>query len=1105
MDDQVFSNEQVLDTPGEGVTSGALTVVDLSTGIVEAISGKLVLVGSDAWNETGIFQTTGVSRELGKALFFTASVSNINGAPRIGWNTSAALATAFPHGLSFDNAGIRFNTSSGLVIIGTTVASTDYETLIVLGGYDSNGIPFKLGDTIGDFLYGSHAFIRGGVFAAWTLVWTEPSVNTATMYAIANHNPAGFSTTLHNIIIPVPVLDPSIMFHPQFLATFTGDNDDSLFLDYIPEVGSKFQTGAFDLMASFNDADDQPFVNEQVINTIEEGAEAGSLTVVNTGGGSVEVVNGKLELVGDGEWDRTGFFDPTGISRVLGKVVFSIFNSSTVTNRYMLGFESTAALSTAFDGGAYQIGSDGTIRALRAVPVIVGDYSASTDYKFAILLGGHDSNEIPWISGDVAADNLYGYRLLVKGGAFTNWTLLWIDVASNTSPEYLVSNQRDTDTTLLDNLYIPTNPLSPSIMFQPKYLSTFTGANGTQIVAYDPEVGGRLESGGITWTIQDNEATNNPGLGSELIAAVADREFTGGDNWVDVGLTSFDTTGDLSISGNVPDLAELPVINAPTTASSLYVLEFDIANIVSLWRIRTKDTGLLIGDVAFNGSKKLYFISDDGGFKVITLGVPSTGDFNNFSLKEITLNEIFATDDLGITQGIFDVDVTIPTTNDGFAGLVLALNSVNSPTDYIEVFYNRATGKVEVTKFVAGSPTSLMNETTAYGGAGTQLRAILTYISATDDLKLRVYYNGALVGTEQTIEDNGIAGNTRHGIMSVSPNNSLDNFTVHSLTDSDWDAEILRAKSTWRIQDNKAVNNPGVGSELITVSDNKDFTVWGNVTWIAHLGSIADGTGKMEVTLPGAGRGGAGLPTAPEAVVGKTYKVAADVWQDTTTTTDFFIQFGGGVSEIPITIGAGQATITGYITSDSASTLYIITDDSDGGKFFVDNVSVEQVTLNEIFATDDLGITQGIFDADVTIPTASDSIAGLVLALDSVNSPANYIEVFYNRGTGKVEVAKYVAGSRTSLINETTGYSAGAQLRVILTYISATDDLKLRVYYDGALVGTEQTIEDNDIAGNTRHGMMSVSPNSSLENFTVHSLTDGDWDAEITLKTEETY
>lgn len=77
--------------------------------------------------------------------------------------------------------------------------------------------------------------------------------------------------------------------------------------------------------------------------------------------------------------------------------------------------------------------------------------------------------------------------------------------------------------------------------------------------------------------------------------------------------------------------------------------------------------------------------------------------------------------------------------------------------------------------------------------------------------------------------------------------------------------------------------------------------------------------------------------------------------------------------------------------------------------------------------------------------------AGLVINyLDA----SNFVIGFYNRATGKAELLKCVTGTWTSLINTTVAYSAGAELKII---VSGTT---YQLWYNGAQVGINQTISD---------------------------------------------
>ncbi len=322
-------------------------------------------------------------------------------------------------------------------------------------------------------------------------------------------------------------------------------------------------------------------------------------------------------------------------------------------------------------------------------------------------------------------------------------------------------------------------------------LDTFTDSNDVTLQNHINDTKNIIwQSGSTTWTIQSNTANNNPGLGGE---EVTNPGFTGNADGWDLGGTAAYAANAVTLTGNSAATNyvgqdNLWANNSKDDALIKLVYEITVNTLVGNDRAFV---GGISGNEAFTqldidtsvGIHTFYLIVDrdtgtnDGIYFSLSSG-NTGGDLTitSVSLEEVTLNEIFASDDLGITQGIFDVDVTIPTVNDGRAGLVLALDSVASPANYIEVFYNRDTGKVEAAKFVASSRTSLINTTATYS-AGAQLRAELTISGS--NLLVDVTYNGNTIGTQQTISDAGIVGNTRYGIMNVDSSNSLDNFEVN--------------------------------------------------------------------------------------------------------------------------------------------------------------------------------------------------------------------------------------------------------------------------------------------------------------------------------------
>ncbi|KKQ91619.1 MAG: hypothetical protein UT17_C0005G0057, partial [Candidatus Woesebacteria bacterium GW2011_GWB1_39_10] len=72
--------------------------------------------------------------------------------------------------------------------------------------------------------------------------------------------------------------------------------------------------------------------------------------------------------------------------------------------------------------------------------------------------------------------------------------------------------------------------------------------------------------------------------------------------------------------------------------------------------------------------------------------------------------------------------------------------------------------------------TNVQAATTVTYSAGAVLR-VITYTSS-GSLKVRVYYNNVMIGSEQTVSDAGIISNTKHGLFSTYSGNTFDNFTL---------------------------------------------------------------------------------------------------------------------------------------------------------------------------------------------------------------------------------------------------------------------------------------------------------------------------------------
>ena len=126
-------------------------------------------------------------------------------------------------------------------------------------------------------------------------------------------------------------------------------------------------------------------------------------------------------------------------------------------------------------------------------------------------------------------------------------------------------------------------------------------------------------------------------LFSELMPNTVDRDFSGASAWANVDINAYAETADLTITATVADqYCTCPVESVPTTIGSRYTLEFDVANIVTTWTIKSFDGAQTLGTVTANGANQQieWIATTTGGLRIVADETTSSGDFDNFSLTE---------------------------------------------------------------------------------------------------------------------------------------------------------------------------------------------------------------------------------------------------------------------------------------------------------------------------------------------------------------------------------------------------------------------------------------------------------------------------------------
>ena len=242
------------------------------------------------------------------------------------------------------------------------------------------------------------------------------------------------------------------------------------------------------LRATF-DAPDQGFANGQVLKTAAVGVQDGQLTVVEVDG-TLAISGNKCAFTAQATpaWGDLGFYSQA-ITRALGRGLLGTINLAATNKSPLVMWSNAQAISYAnADGNSVVFSNVGTILIIDSAGLgpAVSSYSASTDYQLAIVLGGYDAaNGVPWRSGQAAASYLYGAAFFIKGGAFTNWTLLWRTSQGNTATLYAAFSNYDAAGTIELPSGVPDVDLSA--VLQPTCLSLF--ATDGELDAYTPELG----------------------------------------------------------------------------------------------------------------------------------------------------------------------------------------------------------------------------------------------------------------------------------------------------------------------------------------------------------------------------------------------------------------------------------------------------------------------------------------------------------------------------------------------------------------------------------------------------------------------------------------
>lgn len=637
-----------------------------------------------------------------------------------------------------------------------------------------------------------------------------------------------------------------------------------------------------------------------------------------------------------------------------------------------------------------------------------------------------------------------GFYFFVKGGVFTNWTFVWSTTTNTSNILYPTISAVGGGGSYTNDyiktsytLWLPTPLLSDG--FSLLYKSDGFGHN--------EGITNLLGSGGdnVIWVPNTNYAVSalSLSLGSNLFS---NSTFANTSAWVRGSEWSISGGRAVAVAGNLQTITQ-SVLNT----NRWYEMTFDVVSIANGWFSAFMGSSPIGPIITQTGSYVVVGRADSGSDGGIIKDNVVSGSIDNLQVKQIALESmLISPTTYSSTNYVIETGFTLKNLGSP-AGIACQIDNIANVQNGVFVYYDYTTGTIRVEKLVSGSYTTVSAITKTYV-AGAKL-----IVKKSGNVYL-VFYNGSIVGTPLTISDASIASGTYHALFSGSALNTFSTFNIGNYT-------------TWTSNGATIFNTPSVGSDIISNGGFASDTVWSKgAGW-----TIASGVATATATAAGSN------------IVQSTATIG--VWyQHTFTITAFTAgsitsRYGAGTQAGPSRTAVGTYTDTNRQVSTTEAGLRTA---SGSNTLSIDNVIVKPLTLSELIRA--VNLNKVDVHAITQIPTYNTSSqCGIITALDSSSSPQNFILVYLDNATIKID--KCVGGTYTNLASAAFTYSSTAYLRVFVRIESGA--LKIRVFYGTGNIGSEVTVSDVGIVSNTLHGLFSTSEINQMDNLVIFSSGSG--------------
>ncbi|KKU59050.1 MAG: hypothetical protein UX82_C0029G0001, partial [Microgenomates group bacterium GW2011_GWE1_47_12] len=751
------------------------------------------LTASGGLSLTGSLDINGTSNDIAGSLNLSGNSLTSTGAltitPAAGSGMNVSLATTGDFKVNTNDLVV--DTSEGRVGVGTltpsaklhVIALTEQERL----GYDtSNYWSSTVGETGALTMQGVGS---GGALTLSPTAGQDLNINLATtgdlvvntddLVADTSSGYIGINTTAPTALLDLAGTSGIDAFRltnsgTKVLGLSYGTNN-TTFNTNSTDPTNKLTNGTFDTDLTSWSEEPSYTLNDEFTTDRAAGAVNGT-SAEPTGGtrtvadtlSKLTIGNGTLNFAATGGGGMNPGLWYTGQSRVAGKIMSCEYVGT--ASRFYCGWDTSASAS--------HMTTAHSIRANPSSDFVI--YPGATNVSSALTPG--TSYRLVLVLRETGA---YYY---IKGGTYTNWTLLWIGATDSTATLYPGVGTSDTTTVAsIDNMRIPTEIWLPT----PLAYDTFTRADGT-IGSSETTGPDSQTTPALAWTggaISSNTNVITPTAGSTVLTNGDFTNWTGDnpDNWTlsfteDANnyITEAGPTGQARIvcDNNVgTGMNQNPVL----TIGTWYQVSANVTDYVSGALNFYLGSGNLWGSSLFSSVGVSTYSGIAKSSTIFQINRTSSEDItlDDLTVKPLTLSTLFSTVSTSDEDVVISTDVTAEIINP--AGIVTNLDNASSPTAGIVVYVKRhptaASSTVYIDKFTTETTwTNLTSGTVTYV-EGAQLR-VITWHSDANTLKVRVYYNGTIVGTEQTITDASIISNTKHGLFSTYLGNSFDNFSL---------------------------------------------------------------------------------------------------------------------------------------------------------------------------------------------------------------------------------------------------------------------------------------------------------------------------------------